>query len=107
MHQILLKTIVLSLTRFVMSIASLDTVTSCICSVLLRAFICMIEMHVRAGDTAAAGSRAKPAKAYERLHNLSIRRRVEDVNLPAPQNTPFSSFPASPPHTRGTGQRIL
>merc|ERR1740117_198739 len=37
------------------------------------------------GDTSAAGSRAKPAKAYERLHNLSIRRRVEDVNLPAPQ----------------------
>merc|ERR1711988_665702 len=48
----------------------------------------------------------KPAKAYERLHNLSVRRRVEDVNLPAPTGTPFSSFPASPPHTHGVGNRI-
>jgi len=48
----------------------------------------------------------KPAKAYERLHNLSVRRRVEDVNLPAQKKTPFSSFPASPPHTSGVGNRI-
>jgi len=48
-------------------------------------------------------SKARPAKAYERLHNLSIRRRVEDVNLPTPNQTPFSSFPSSPPHTRGAG----
>jgi len=46
----------------------------------------------------------KPAPAYERLHALSVRRRVEDVNLPEPAGTPFSSFPASPPHTAGQGQ---
>merc|ERR1711988_896604 len=48
----------------------------------------------------------KPAKAYERLHNLSVRKRVEDVNLKGPEGTPFSSFPASPPHTHGVGNRI-
>lgn len=48
----------------------------------------------------------KPAKAYERLHNLSVRKRVEDVNLKQPEGTPFSSFPASPPHTHGVGNRI-
>jgi len=36
----------------------------------------------------------KPAKAYERLHNLSIRKRVEDINLAPPATTPFSSFPS-------------
>merc|ERR1711998_812951 len=48
----------------------------------------------------------KPAKAYERLHNLSVRKRVEDVNLKPADGTPFSSFPASPPHTHGVGNRI-
>ena len=48
----------------------------------------------------------KPAKAYERLHNLSVRKRVEDVNLKPIDGTPFSSFPASPPHTMGVGHRI-
>jgi len=48
----------------------------------------------------------KPAKAYERLHNLSVRKRVEDVNLKPIEGTPFSSFPASPPHTAGVGSRI-
>lgn len=48
----------------------------------------------------------RPAKAYERLHNLSIRKRVEDVNLKPQDATPFSSFPASPPHTGGVGTRI-
>merc|ERR1712167_161565 len=48
----------------------------------------------------------RPAKAYERLHNLSIRKRVEDVNLKPQDATPFSSFPASPPHTGGVGYRI-
>lgn len=48
----------------------------------------------------------KPAKAYERLHNLSVRKRVEDVNLKPADGTPFSSFPASPPHTHGVGHRI-
>jgi len=70
----------------------------------------LLNMRLPVNDTtvnAAEGVRAKPAKAYERLHNLSVRRRVEDVNLPAPSQTPFSSFPASPPHTRGAGQRIL
>lgn len=69
-------------------------------------------------------SQKKPAKAYERLHNLSVRRRVEDVNLPQKEGTPFASFPrgeaahwvpnkpwdsrmpASPPHTQGSGTRI-
>ena len=46
----------------------------------------------------------KPAPAFERLHALSVRRRVEDVNLPDPSGTPFSSFPTSPPHTGGQGQ---
>merc|ERR1712022_74117 len=31
----------------------------------------------------------KPAKAYERLHNLSVRKRVEDVNLKPTEGTPF------------------
>jgi len=48
----------------------------------------------------------KPQKAYERLHNLSVRRRVEEVNLPQAQGTPFSSFPSSPPHSYGVGNRI-
>jgi len=48
----------------------------------------------------------KPAKAYERLHNLSVRKRVEDINLKPVEGTPFSSFPASPPHTHGVGNRI-
>jgi len=48
----------------------------------------------------------KPAKAYERLHNLSVRRRVEEVNLPPKTGTAFSSFPASPPNTHGVGYRI-
>jgi len=46
----------------------------------------------------------KPAPAFERLHALSVRRRVEDVNLPDPSGTPFSSFPTSPSHTAGQGQ---
>eukprot|EP00658_Telonema_sp_P-2_P007516 TRINITY_DN12802_c0_g1_i4.p2 TRINITY_DN12802_c0_g1~~TRINITY_DN12802_c0_g1_i4.p2 ORF type:complete len:174 (-),score=54.87 TRINITY_DN12802_c0_g1_i4:349-870(-) len=58
--------------------------------------------QVSTGGTADALK--KPAPAYERLHALSVRRRVEDVNLPEPAGTPFSSFPQSPPHTAGMGQ---
>merc|ERR1711981_751398 len=48
----------------------------------------------------------RPAKAYERLHNLSVRKRVEDVNLKPAEVTPFSSFPQSPRYTGGLGNRI-
>jgi len=48
----------------------------------------------------------RPAKAYERLHNLSVRKRVEDVNLKPAEVTPFSSFPQSPRYTSGLGNRI-
>jgi len=48
----------------------------------------------------------RPAKAYERLHNLSVRKRVEDVSLRSADGTPFSSFPASPPFTHGVGNSI-
>eukprot|EP00656_Telonema_subtile_P052013 TRINITY_DN712_c0_g2_i1.p1 TRINITY_DN712_c0_g2~~TRINITY_DN712_c0_g2_i1.p1 ORF type:complete len:304 (+),score=69.72 TRINITY_DN712_c0_g2_i1:84-995(+) len=67
----------------------------------------MNAMKLRFEDVATEGVSdilKKPAPAFERLHALSVRRRVEDVNLPDPAGTPFSSFPASPPHTGGMGQ---
>ena len=63
-------------------------------------------MKIQFEDLATDGVRdvlKKPAPAYERLHAMSVRRRVEDVNLPSPNQTPFSQYPASPKHTAGLG----
>lgn len=42
--------------------------------------------------------------AYERLHRIAVRKRIENMQSPlALETAPFSSFPASPPHLSGVG----
>jgi hypothetical protein len=41
--------------------------------------------------------------AFERLHRIAVRKRIENMQSPQPKFEPFSSFPASPPHSGGVG----
>jgi len=57
-----------------------------------------------ATDPIMNASRAVSPPAYERLHRIAVRKRLENMQSPQPGSTePFSSFPASPPHSTGVG----
>jgi len=48
-------------------------------------------------------SKTASPPAYERLHRIAVRKRIENMQSPAGAKEPFSSFPASPPHSTGVG----
>ena len=41
--------------------------------------------------------------AYERLHRIAVRKRIETMQSPQKSVEPFSSYPTSPPHSGGLG----
>ena len=48
-------------------------------------------------------SKVTSPPAYERLHRIAVRKRIEVMQSPQKQAEPFSSFPQSPPHSGGVG----
>jgi hypothetical protein len=51
----------------------------------------------------ASISKISSPPAYERLHRIAVRKRIEIMQSPQKQAEPFSSFPQSPPHSGGVG----
>jgi len=51
----------------------------------------------------ATPSKIQSPPAFERLHRIAVRKRIENMQSPGLKGEPFSSFPASPPHSGGVG----